>query len=397
MHLREITPVRTALLALLAACLMAGEAHAAAPQKIGILYFLWHCPVSTSQAGDAVFDIAKATAGAAPWGPVPAFHWWGEPKAGYYCLAKDDKLLRQHAEMLHAAGIDFVIIDSTNQANQAGAEAMIINPFSEMVKVWSGIPDAPKIVPWVPITGDGDMVAYFDRMLTEHPGLAFRLDGKPLILAMAPRSNPASPQFRALASRYTIRSMWGELNPGRLRRGEWSFMQPCRSSFKARSGNEECGQGVAYRDGVVEQVPVAAAYQRTYMSDTTTAVPKFDGRTLLRQLETAYRHPEAPIVTITGWNEWIAQRTCPQNRRQRCDDRHDTLRNGNKTFVDEFDADYNRDLEPGGGRGDYYYRLLKRAVALLRSGRDPMAALEGGAAPQRAAAAIPFPVPRPRP
>jgi hypothetical protein len=374
MHNLSLRPLSAVLLALLAASSTTTEAHAAATQKIGILYFLWHCPVSASDPSHTIYDISKATAGSAPWGPVPAFHWWGEPQAGYYCLAENEKLLSQHAQMLHAAGIDFVIVDSTNQANQSGSEEMIINPFNEMVKVWSRIPNAPKIVPWVPITGHGDMVDYFDQMLTEYPQSAFRFQGKPLIIAMAPKSNPRSPQFRALGSRYTIRLMWGGLKPDKLRGDEWSFMQPCRSSFKGRSGNEECGQGVASRDGVVEQVPVTAAYATNYMSDTITAVPKFRGRTLLRQLEAAYKNPQASIVTITGWNEWIAQRFCPK-KRQHCDAHHDTLPNGNKAFVDEFDADYNRDLEPGGGMGDYYYRLLKRAIALLRSGHDPIDAL----------------------
>lgn len=121
---------------------------------------------------------------------------------------------------------------------------------------------------------------------------------------------------------------------------------------------------------------ISAAFQETYMSLTTTAVPKFGGKTLLRQFETAYFHPEAPIVMITGWNEWIVrlpQRFCPDGGTDTCNSSNDSFSNGNKVFVDEYNYEYSRDLEPGGGGlGSYYYDLMKNAISLLRSGRNPM-------------------------
>jgi hypothetical protein len=252
---------------------------------------------------------------------------------------------------------------------------MIMDPFNQMTRVWSNVTGAPKIVPWVPITGNGDMVNYFDRMMTQHPQTVFTYQAKPLLLAAGQSVNPDSTQFKDLQTRYTIRAMWGLLNPEQLLAGEWSFMQPCRTSFKANGGNEECAQGVTYRNGIIEQIAVTAAYQQTYMSDTTSAVPKFGGKTLLRQLETAYRHPEAPFVTITGWNEWTAQRFCLRLEADLCDPSRgndENLPNGNKRFVDQYDVEYNRDLEPGGGLGDYYYQLMKRAIGLLRAGQDPV-------------------------
>jgi hypothetical protein len=162
------------------------QSRTTAGQKIGIFYLLWHCPASSStryNSSGIIYDNSKILAGTEPWGPIHAFHWWGKPDAGYYCLAEDDNLLRQHAEMLRDAGIDFVFVDGTNSVNQAGAEAFYVKPFDEMMKIWGQIGGAPKIVPWVPITGGGDMVNYFDRMMTEYPDMAFKFKGKPLLLA----------------------------------------------------------------------------------------------------------------------------------------------------------------------------------------------------------------------
>jgi hypothetical protein len=351
------------------------SADALPDRKIGMLYFLWHAPASSSRRyrpSGVIFDITQILAGNGDWGPVGSFHWWGKPEAGYYALAENDDLLRRHAEMLRDAGIDFVIVDSSNQPNQAGSRPMIIEPFDEMIKVWSEVPGAPKIVPWVPITGGGDMVEYFDTAMSSHPDLSFVYKGKPLLLAVGPKSAPESDQFRQLATRYTIRLMWGLLPPDKLRSGEWSFLQPCAAGF---TGKQPCNQCLSFHDGVPEQISVAAAYQHDYMSNTdpksrSAAVPKHRGLTLLRQLQTAYNHPEVPIVTITGWNEWIAQRGHTSAKEGRLEE----LPNGNKIFVDEYDVKYNRDLEPGGGLGDYYYQMLKRAISLLRAGEDPLLA-----------------------
>jgi hypothetical protein len=47
--------------------------------------------------------------------------------------------------------------------------------------------------------------------------------------------------------------------------------------------------GMSYQNGLAEQIPVTPPIGKHTLSDTTSAVPKFRGKTLLRQLETAYR------------------------------------------------------------------------------------------------------------
>ena len=58
------------------------------------------------------------------------------------------------------------------------------------------------------------------------------------------------------------------------------------------------------------------------------------------------------FVFVTNWNEWIAGRFSPANMPL-----HGT---GPVTFVDEFDAEFSRDIEPmKGGHGDnYYYQMI---------------------------------------
>ncbi len=353
-----------------------GLAHA---WQIGIEYSLWHCPASSSwhyHPDGPVYDISKILAGKQSWGPIHASHWWGKPDAGYYCLAENSALLRRHAELLRDAGIDFVFIDATNQTKQADSGPDMLEPFAEMIKTWNDVSGAPKIVPWVPIMRGGDMVEYFDRMLKGYPRMAFSYEGRPLLLAAGSLSEPSAIRSEKDRGRYTIRTMWGLLDLAQLRSGEWSFMQPCVAGFKAAAARELCRQHVTYHQHEIEQISVAAAYQTSYMSDKSSAVPKFHGGTFLRQLQTAHFLRTVPIVTIAGWNEWIAQSFCADDPdATHCADPKNDQSIRNPVFVDQFDPEYSRDLEPGGGLGDYYYRLMKRGIMLLRSGRDPMEAL----------------------
>ena len=75
-----------------------------------------------------------------------------------------------------------------------------------------------------------------------------------------------------------------------------------------------------------------------------------------------------PFVMVTGWNEWIAGRWGKPD--------------GPLVFVDQFDQEFSRDIEPmNGGHGDNYYfqlvanvRRYKGAPALPAAsgaGHDP--------------------------
>lgn len=345
--------------------------------SVGIFYFLWHCPVSSSKAynpGQVIPDSSQASIGAQEWAGIPSFHWWGQPADGFYCLAENEKLLIKHAELLRDAGIEFIYIDSSNWTDRKKdmTEAMVVEPFEKLMQVWSKIPGAPKVVPFVPINGSGTLATYFDTMLTRYPQMAFQYKGKPLFLAVRTLSQASSPQYVMLQSKYTLRSMWGLLGQSDLRNGHWSFIQPCQKGFLSSKATKDCEQGSSIVRGELEQTSVSMAYQDSYMSNYETATPKFFGKTFLRQMQTAFES-QAQIITITSWNEWIAQRFCPDGG-VKCDVDH--FPNGNKVFVDQYTYEYNRDIEPSVGQGTYYYDLMKRAVALIKSGNSPMNAAD---------------------
>jgi hypothetical protein len=330
------------------------EAGGGVGTKYGIFYLVWHC-----LATDNIYDISKGQIG-----PTPTFHWWSQPAAGYYCLSRDRQVLRDHAVQLRDAGIDFIYLDFTNF--NSAAQIAGIEPLKALLEEWSKIPGAPRVVPWLPLTVGSPFPAAVDQILSSYPTMLFKYQGRPLMLAVAMADKPIDQaMYNTYASRYTMRKMGAQLFPGEDPT-IWSFMQPCQAGFRESGGTIACNQRVAKdSSGNVEQVSVTAAYQETIMSDTTTAVPKFFGRTLKAQMKRIDDFDSPPIVTITGWNEWIVQRLCIKNGMPTgdCSGASETLPNGNYVFVDSFNDEYNRDLEPGGAHGDFYYRLMKSEVA----------------------------------
>ena len=332
----------------------------------GIFYNTWHCPASSD--GGTVHDISEILAGRQAWGPVGAFHWWDQPEQGYYCLARNDGLLERHAIQLRDAGIDFVFLDATNHAYVDGrsdrTSQMIIEPVDRLLAVWSEVPGAPGVVPWVPIVEPGVDAGAFtiDALLARlvaYPGMHFELFGEPLILVVDHGGFPPNEaRIAALEASYTVRRMWGLLPAGGT---NWSFLQPCNDP---PTSGRDCNQRVTSRDGSVEQVSISVAYQQTFMNNTATATPKHAGRTFRAQFETLIRNAGAPVATITGWNEWIAQRQpCDGHPSCPCS----TFPDG--CFTDQWDIEFSRDIEPAQNEaGDYYLRLLTECVSMYRAG-----------------------------
>lgn len=334
----------------------APEAAAQTARTVGIFYALWHCPTPGTYNISDILESDDPNA----LGPVNAFHWWGRPRAGYYCLSNNDALLREHATLLKAAGVDYIYVDITNWPDTVSIDAdrMIVKPLDALLRVWGGMPagTTPKIVPWVAVSANAppagaiDMIQHAKNKMTGSP-LALMYGGKPVVF-VAPRDGSyATAKISGYATTLTTVKMWAQdANGGAA--DEWGFISRCAdwSGFKASRAQSACNQrGSA--DG--QQISVAPAFALNWISYEPTAVPKFNGMTFLQQMDTA-RASNRQYVMITGWNEWVVQRTSWSNY-------------GDRLFTDQYNEEYNRDLEPAARSGTLYYDLLKRSIAALRA------------------------------
>jgi hypothetical protein len=279
---------------LLAACLtglldfrLASASTLNASTKFGIIYSTWHClAVSRSRAQPP--DVSKILAGQQRWASIPSFHFWAEPQAGYYCLTERPDVIRSHAIALRDAGIDFIVIDATNNEFTDGrtpdSRPAILEPLRRILSIWNDIPNAPKIVPWAPLTERGDMLEHLLRLLDDYPNLRFVYHDRPLaIITQNPLYMTDEAKALRLSERYTIRRMWGHQ---KYSGPVWSFLEICQPGFHQAQATVPCNQRRAALDGKVEEIPISASYQETYITDKRTAVPRFGGRTFVKQFET---------------------------------------------------------------------------------------------------------------
>lgn len=355
---RFITSVQAVVLACgLLSMIHTPDANAQVARTVGIFYVISHCP---AKAGTYNLSNILESDNPNALGPLNAAHWWGMPRAGYYCLSQNDALLREHATLLKAAGIDYIYVDITNwpDTQSINANVMIVQPFERLLAVWGamGAGNTPKIIPWVtvspnaPPAGAKDTIQYAREKMAGSP-LAYNVNNKPVVF-VAPRDGSyATAKIASYAATLTTVKMWAQdANGGAA--DEWGFISGCYNwpAFKASRGQVACNQrGSA--DG--QQISVAPAFALNWISYEPTAVSKFNGMTFLRQMETA-RLSNRPYVMITGWNEWVVQRVSWPGY-------------GDRLFTDQYNQEYNRDLEPAARSGTLYYDLLKRSVAALRS------------------------------
>jgi len=375
---------------------------------IGIIYYVWHCVTKTDiykdlyrkrrlPAGEE-FNTTHVLEGRQnDWGDEHRFHWWDRPQEGYYCLGDEPNIIRKHLALLRDAGIDFLAIDITNHPNvkSLGAEDFIIKSLRPLLDAAKDIEGSPKVVPWLPLIAENadtrierdffcanapggsacrqhteahsrSMLEYVTNLMrSEYPDQLYLYDDKPLLLDAA--NDDTYPRELTdivrpvVAQDWSVRRTWG------LRQDtiDWQFLSVCQDPeefFNSQGWTERgCNQPV----NAGEQISVTAAYQYTYISEPFQrdllnndrfigGMPKFHGRTLAQQFRVAFENRDLqPLVLVTGWNEWIASRF---------------IMDGKDVFVDAYDHERNRDIEPGGSSRDYYYFLLRSLIAHYRAG-----------------------------
>ena len=298
------------------------------------------------------------------WGTnKPGFFFWEQPLLGYY-KTTDPWVLRKHAEMLADAGIDAVFFDCTNGSItwQESYEALL--------KTWDkaqkdGV-DVPKIASMLPFGAAPNSLISLRQLYHDlyKPGryknLWFLWKGKPCIMAY-PDNLTDSPEDREIASFFTFRPGQPDYVNGPKRNDQWGWLEdyPQHGYVKGADGKlEQVAVGVAQNaspetNGHCSAFNLPGSYGRSFtLRDGFD--PRLDGYlygwNFLEQWSRAFElDPE--LVFVTGWNEFIAGQWLPK----------DSWTGKPFSFVDEFDWEHSRDIEPNkgwGDKGDVYYLQL---------------------------------------
>ncbi len=321
---------------------------------VGIFYFQWMDHARHNKDGQ-LFDNTKILA-ANPtdpqYGTLHAFHWWGEPHMGYY-QSNDEFVIRKHAQMLSDAGVDVIILDVTNAITYDDTYLTICRVYKD-IRAHGG--KTPQIAFLANSKSATVTQKLYDDFYAKNlfPELWFRWKGKPLLLT------PPEGLSEQVKGFFTLRHSWAWTNNPKGWFGDGKDKWPWVDNFPQ-------GYGWHENKDKPEEISVCVAQHPTgnigrSFHDGKQPPPGHtkseQGLCFAEQWRRALEvDPE--FVFITGWNEWIAQRFVsgkgggPGFLGRR-------LNEGETFFVDQYNREFSRDIEPmKGDFGDaYYYQMV---------------------------------------
>lgn len=333
-------------------------------KQVGIFYFLWLGEHGGAQA--KVHDISKileANPKDPQWGPKHAFHHWGEPHLGYY-RSRDRFVIRKHIQMLSDAGVDVLVCDVTNAFTYDEV-------VGELCAVLAEVRATGRSVPRIAFLANSSSAKTVQQLFDAFykPG-RFRESwypwlGKPLLLAPEEGLGPE------IAGFFTRRQSWAWTRKGKWfgdGKDKWPWV-------------DDHPQGFGWHESpkVPEQISVCAAQHPTSnigrsfhdgKQPPESAWRTAEGPCFEEQWKRAHE-VDPPFVFITGWNEWVAQRFVKEPKGGAGQMLGKPLRPGESYFVDQFNQEYSRDIEPmRGGHGDSYYYQMAAHIRRFKGVRS---------------------------
>ena len=347
------------------------EAGQLRDRKVGIFYFLWQGQHGTDGPHDnykIVLNDPDAIKSEKNWvkaggGNVGAHHFWGEPMFGYY-TSNDAWVMRKHCQMLTDAGVDFIFFDTTNAVDYTNSARKLIEVWYEYLEAGY---DVPKITYYTNSSSGNTINAIYKNIYNnkklndKYPRLSelfYQWDGKPMIIG--------DPDDKALSQECK--------DYFRIKHTVWPNDDRFDDGFPwMEFGRNMTDEAVYGLDGRKEVVNVSIAQHDATCTMSLTAWYGANDRTRSWHngsndtsegaINYAYNFSEQwewaisvdpEMVSVTGWNEWVAQRQPAQKKYP-------------IIFVDCADPNTSRDAEPVNGLfGDNYYMRLIHYIRLYK-------------------------------
>lgn len=354
-------------------------------------------------------------------------HWkegsyhWGEPELGYF-ISKDEYVIRKDMSMLADAGVDVLIMDVTNAVRYWDEWDTL---FTTMQKMKMEGNKVPKFCFWAfngpVITVVQDL---YDRIYKtkKYEDLWFQWDGKPLLLynadpsvdangngvdnpnphfdstALTDKNNPHynDPDYtlklykdytKEVKSFFNTRNMWWGYYEWAGKRfvgteNNWSFGYDL-SNEKVKALSPD--QLVSVHRGKKEEAAVTPGQHPSSLVGKSwsreTGEPQLNQYDLpdsayVPWLKKTVKHPEGygiyfqdrweealksdpQFLYINDWNEWTAGKYQPEGGKTT----HFMRRNSPYFFVDQYNAEFNRAIQPmKDGYTDNYYMQMAQNI-----------------------------------
>ena len=347
-----------------------GETKPPVDRLVGIFYWTWrqkdiyrtavNLTRLLKENPEAEFDIHHHA-----WPKDDVIHW-NEPFYGFY-RNDDPYVIRKHMQYFADAGVDVLIFDNTNGSLVWKDSFMPL--LAEMKKAKEDGIRVPKIAFMLNFAGIHCAYIQLKGLYQDlyRPGLYrdlwFMWEGKPLIMAY-PQALPEEgicPEdtevIREIRDFFTYRPGQPLYAGGPWMDRQWGWLEIAPQNgyvLKPDGRYEMCTVGVAQncRDGrICTYFNDKDTYGRSYTYQNKHRLLTKDsylyGYNVQEQWDNAIKM-DPDFVFITGWNEWIMGKWNDEN----------WIWDGSSqlAFVDQYDREHSRDIEPDAdGYLDTYY------------------------------------------
>lgn len=335
---------------------------------VGVFYYLWHgahngplppgqgvVPLDQADPNGPYnnSEILKAPPGERKWGPRHAYHHWGESLYGFY-VADDEWVIRHNAQLLADAGIDVIIFDVTNALHYHDIYMNLLRIYAD-IRAHGGKTPA---ISFLTNTGHVNVVnALYEQLYSKglYKDLWFFWKGKPLMMA-----NPEG-LSQEIQDFFTLRRSWAWTKDGdgdkwfKDGKDAWPWLDHTPQNYGWHESPDK-----------PEQMVVCSAEHPNSdrgksFHDGSNPRPLQTEKGLY--FEEQWKHAlevDPEFIFVTQWNEWIAMRFVHEDIPFWKEYAGEPLRDPQGIFVDVYNMEYNRDIEPmKGGFGDnYYYQLF---------------------------------------
>ena len=362
-----------------------GNADCGSPRTnklVGIFYFLWHDPnqsIGLNAGGDPTkWDNTRylaahpLTNAQNPWADNPIWQnqtpltmfYWGQPALDYY-TATDPWVLRRNVALLTAAGVDVLIFDTSNGFTYDAARDALCATIEQMKL--EGFKTNLKIA-YYTINGSPQEITYLYNTFysqNRYSDLWLYWQGKPMVIGY--QSQNEYPTFANVSSPSAVLNFftWRKPDAWTWTTGvdQWPYIDKTTpqaygfhdSPDKVEYVDATCGGwgteniGHSFTNGIQPAI-----------NNQHDPVGGTQGQGMFFKQQMNYALKDDPqFLYITGWNEWAAGvlyagtngggsflgLTIPPN---------------GYCFMDEYNDEYDRDIEPmaGGHTDNYYYQMV---------------------------------------
>lgn len=334
-----------------------------ANRTVGIFYFNWHAAFGNKEVHD-IAKILKANPAAPPWGPVQAPHYWSEPRFGYY-RPDDPWVISKHVQMLTDAGVDMLVLDATNGFTYDAEREALCAVLEQMKAEGHRV---PQIAMFAYAQHNAVVQHLWETFYKpgKHRELWFQWKGKPLLLT------PPDGLSEEVKAFFTLRTSWAWTR-GQPWFGDGKDKWPWLDTAPQVPGwHESPGQAECVPVGVSQHVTsnIGRSYHGSRQPPPAEYRPA-EGLYFDEQWKHALPH-DPEFLFITGWNEWVAQRFLSDGSMTFLGR---VLPAGETFFVDLYDEEFNRDIEPmRGGYGDNTYWQMLANIRRYKGARPVPAA-----------------------